>query len=215
MSLINKFTSANKQSSEFFSDTIKNAGNDIHKMVGYSEFSHLKRFEEMMKVGPLKEKSLLDVGCGPAAFYSFLHQKAIFPDYYGIDINDDMIKVAGKMNPELQHKLFLHDIISHDLNRSFDYIVCIGILNLDFGENINDEMTKVLLKQLYKHADIGFGISMTSSLSTKQTSGTYYYKLSKIIEYVSEISNNFSISHSYLPNDFTLFCYKKNSLQKQ
>src|SRR4051812_23151801 len=104
------YTEANKRSSDFFSDAIKNSENDIHKMVGYSEYSHIKRFEEMLKLGDLNGKSILDVGCGPAAFVNFLNEKNIYPDYYGIDINEDMVKVARELHPSLQNKISAHDI---------------------------------------------------------------------------------------------------------
>ena len=94
------------------------------------------------------------------------------------------------------------------MHETFDYITCIGILNLDFGGNTNIEMTKVLIKQLFKHAEIGFAISMTSSLSNKPSHDTFYFEAYDLVRFVSELTNNFTLSHSYLPNDFTLFCYK-------
>ena len=177
-------------------------------MVGYSEYSHLKRFEEMLKLGDFIDKSLLDVGCGPAAFYKFLKSKQIFPEYHGIDISQEMIQVAKELNSDISENFLLHDIVKEDIHKTYDYLICIGILNLDFGGTTNIEMTKVLIQQLFKHAKIGFAISMTSNLSNKPTSGTYYYDSSEIIKFVSELTNNFILSHSYLANDFTLFCYK-------
>ena len=206
--MIEKFEIANKQSTDFFANAIKDSGNDIHKMVGQSEYSHLKRFEEMLKLGEFNGKTILDIGCGTAEYYNFLQKLNIDVEYYGTDISEDMISVAKKMNPKIAQNLFVHDIISNNLDRTFDYIICIGIINLDFEGKLNIEMTEQLLSQLDKYSNIGFAISMTSSLSKNPTKGTYYYKASEIIDFVSKIINNFTISHSYLPHDFTLFCYK-------
>lgn len=203
---IEKFEQANQHSLDFFSRLIAQKG-DEHHTVGYSKISHLRRYEKMLAIGDLHGKSILDIGCGLAGFYSFLQEQGIEADYYGIDINPKMIELARERHPGIRDHFEVFDIIGHDYHRKFDYCIAIGILNLNFANSVNNDMNLALMKQMARHTEIGFAVSMTSTLTRNPTPDTFYFDAQTIIQQALTLTNRYKLDHSYLPNDFTIYCY--------
>jgi SAM-dependent methyltransferase len=204
-----EFEKANNFSLEFYTQLISTTDNE-DAIVAQSNMSHLRRFNKMLDLGNFDGKSILDIGCGLGGFNKFLIQKGIHADYYGIDIHPEMVELAKKKNPEIADHFEVFDIITSDYHRSFDYCIAIGILNLNFGANINDEMNFTLMKQMAKFTNIGFAVSMTSNLSPKPTPDTYYFDAAHVLRQANTITRNYKLDHSYLPNDFTIFCYMED-----
>jgi 2-polyprenyl-3-methyl-5-hydroxy-6-metoxy-1,4-benzoquinol methylase len=202
----NGFEKANQVSLDFFSRLIT-ANSDEHTTVGYSKVSHLRRYHKMLEIGDLREKTILDIGCGLGGFYSFLKEQDIDVNYWGIDINPAMIKLARERNPEIAERFEVFDIISNDHHKKFDYVIAIGILNLKFDDGVNYELTNSLMQQMAKHAKIGFAVSMTSNLSRKPSPDTFYFDATEIIRQTLPLTTRYKLDHSYLPNDFTIFGY--------
>jgi len=198
-----------EQNIKFFSNTLKSSPNEHHS-VAQSEISHLKRFEKILELGKFNNKRILDVGCGIGGFYGFLREQDIHTDYTGIDINEHMIDAAKKKYPELQNHFFVHDIIEKEMNETFDYIISVGPLNLKFEGSSNTDITMELIKKMYKMANIGIAISMTSSLTKRENKKTFYYDPVKILSRTFEFCKNVKFDHTYIPHDFVLFCYKKD-----
>jgi len=194
---------------EYFSNTLGEF-KDEHLAVAQSKISHLKRFEKMLELGDFQGKSLLDVGCGIGGFYDFLQEKGIDCDYTGIDINEKMITKAREHLPKIAGNFFVFDIIEEKLDKNFDYVISVGPLNLEFDPGLNMDMTMRLIKEMFALAGTGTAISMTSALTKKPTAGTFYYDPAEILSETSKFCANVKIDHTFLPHDFTLFCYKKD-----
>jgi SAM-dependent methyltransferase len=197
---------ANEFSIRYHSDIMDQTDNE-HKIVTQSERSHMKRFNAMLRLGDFNGKTVLDVGCGLGAFYNFLKHQGINADYYGVDINKRMVEGAKKHHPEIADRFSVFDIIAQDMGRQFDYVVAVGILNLNFGRNNNLELTARLSAQAHKHSRIGYAVGMTSALSRKPSPETYYYKPEEVLPLVTCNCSNFIFDHSYMPHDFTVHCY--------
>jgi SAM-dependent methyltransferase len=183
---------------------------DEHHVVAQSKISHLKRFEKILELADFSGKSILDVGCGIGGFYGFLRKRGIKADYYGYDINKKMIAFAKSQYPEIQAHFSVLDILESEPDICFDYVIAVGPLNLKIGTSLNLAATRLMLRKMFGFARIGMAFSMTSSLSIKQTEDTYYYNAGRIIDSVSRFCANFKLDHTYLPHDFTVFCYKKS-----
>ena len=194
---------------EYFS-TLLDEGVDEHYAVAQSKISHFKRFAKMLDLGDFHGKTLLDVGCGMAGFYSYLKERGIEAQYTGIDINPKMIGSAQKAYPHLRSRLFVHDIIEKPLGETFDYIVSVGPLNLKFDGDLNMELTMKMIRGMYDTANIGAAISMTSSLTKKPHADTFYYDPAVVLRETMDFCPNVRIDHTFLPHDFVLFCYKKD-----
>jgi cyclopropane fatty-acyl-phospholipid synthase-like methyltransferase len=197
-----------KEKNNTFFDKLISESADEHLAVGQSKISHEKRFLKMLDSGDLHNKNLLDVGCGLGAFYSFLKLKNISVNYTGYDINEKMLQGARDGHPEIADKFKNVDIIENVIENQFDYSISVGPLNLNMDEKTNYEMTFKLLDSLFKCSKIGFALSMTSVMSRKKNNDTFYYDPTLIVNHISKYCNNYRIDHSYLPHDFTIFCYK-------
>jgi len=197
-----------KEKNNAFFDRLINESTDEHLAVGQSKISHEKRFLKMLDIGDLRNKSLLDVGCGLGAFYSFLKLRNISVNYVGYDVNEKMLQGARNSHPEISDKFKNIDVIENAVENEFDYSISVGPLNLNMDEKTNYEMTYKLLDSLFKCSKIGFALSMTSIMSRKKNDDTFYYDPTLIINHISKYCNNYRIDHSYLPHDFAIFCYK-------
>lgn len=197
-----------KEKNNSFFDKLINESTDEHLAVGQSKISHEKRFSKMLDIGDLDNKSILDVGCGLGAFYSFLKLKNISVNYTGYDINEKMLQGARNSHLEIADKFKNIDLIENAIENQFDYSISVGPLNLNMDEKTNYEMTFKLIDSLFKCSKIGYALSMTSIMSRKKNNDTFYYDPALIVNHISKYCNNYRIDHSYLPHDFTVFCYK-------
>ncbi len=183
---------------------------DEHHVVAQSRISHLKRWKKIRQLGDFDGKSLLDVGCGIGGFIDHLAEKGIVCDYTGIDINSRMIEKARKKHPGIRDKFFVFDILEEKVEQHWDYVVSNGPLNLKFEPGLNMEMTMRMIEQMYHIANIGMAITMTSSMTLKPNPDTFYYSHVEVLFETQKFCNNVKLDHTYLPHDFTLFCYKKD-----
>jgi SAM-dependent methyltransferase len=197
-----------KEKNNAFFDKLINDAADEHSAIGNSKASHEKRFLKILDIGDLRNKNVLDVGCGLGAFYSFLKLKNISVNYVGYDINEKMLTAASRNYPEIADKFKNVDVIENVIKDEFDYSISVGPLNLNMDKQTNYEITFKLLDSLFKLSKIGFALSMTSIMSRKKDDNTFYYDPSLIVNHISKYCNNYRIDHSYLPHDFTVFCYK-------
>lgn len=203
------YENVRKRNLDYFTKTLKESEND-HHAVAQSKVSHMKRFEIMLELGDFNNKRLLDVGCGIGGFHDFLEEKGIRCDYTGVDINPGMIDAAKEKHPKIKDSFLLFDILEKKMEKSFDYVISVGPLNLKFETGLNMDFTKRLIKEMVEISTIGSALSMTSSLTRKPHADTFYYDPSEILSETAKFCPNVKIDHTYLPHDFTIFCYKKD-----
>jgi len=210
---LNEFQVANELSKKFYGNLAQTATNE-HAVVAQSAMSHERRFKKLLDLGDFQGKSILDIGCGLGGFNKYLLSLGIQADYYGIDITPDMIERAKTLNPDIESHFEVFDILGSDYHRTFDYSIAVGILNLNFGPGVNDEMNLRLMSQMAKHSTIGFAVSMTSDLSPRPTPDTFYFNAGTIINQMTTLTKNYKLDHSYLPNDFTIYGYMEDFFKK-
>jgi len=75
----------------------------------------------------IKNKNILDAGCGCGAMVKQLNDKGA--NCIGIDISSVSISLARKYYPELKNNFICQDILLFNTTQKFDIIICIGILH--------------------------------------------------------------------------------------
>ncbi len=203
------YENVRKQNLDYFTKTLEESGNE-HHAVAQSKVSHMKRFEIILELGDFNNKRLLDVGCGIGGFYEFLEEKGIHCHYTGVDINPKMIHAAKEKNPGIKDNFLLFDILEKKIDKTFDYVISVGPLNLKFEDGLNLDFTMRLIKEMVDISTVGSALSMTSSLTRKPHADTFYYDPAEILSKTVEFCPNIKIDHTYLPHDFTIFCYKRD-----
>lgn len=191
-----------------FFDKQMNTGANKHSVVGWSPASQEKRLNKILNLGDFNGKSILDVGCGIGGFYDFLRTKVKNIQYTGFDINEGMLIKARQLYPEVAGQFKRVDILEQEIDERFDYIVSVGPLNLFLNEETNYSITLKMIDQMFRYCKTGLAFSMTSALSKKKKDDTFYYQPEIIVQHIKSYCNNYRLDHSYLPHDFTLFCYK-------
>ncbi|HLP58629.1 MAG TPA: class I SAM-dependent methyltransferase, partial [Candidatus Deferrimicrobium sp.] len=137
-------------------------------------------------------------------------EKGIVCDYFGIDINPGMIAAAKEKFPENKDKFFVFDILEEQMTETFDYVISVGPLNLKFETDQNMDFTMRLMKEMVRLTIVGAAISMTSSFTRRPNEETFYYNPAVVLSETAKFCTNIKIDHTYLPHDFTIFCYKRN-----
>jgi len=191
---------------DYYSKLVQKHGSTLGS-VGQTSRSQRKRFEKIYEIGDWENKSVLDVGCGLASFYDFLKEKRVKANYTGVDVTPAMIQLAKESHPDIADKLKITDILTEEVSKMVDYVISVGALNLPIA-NENVSVMLKFIERMYSRCNVGIAISMTSSLTKKPNKNTFYYNPSRILDGVSSLCQNMRIDHTYLPHDFTLFCYK-------
>jgi len=82
------------------------------------------------RLSKTKNYELLDVGCANGELLFFLNKKFSNIKFYGVDIRNDLIKVARKKLPsDIYLKKFDYNQ-KKNLNKKFDIIICCGVIGI-------------------------------------------------------------------------------------
>lgn len=106
----------------------------------------LKRNEEEIKLLPnLKNKKVLDLGCGEGESLEYLYKKGAL-EIWGIDISEERIKKARKRFPSFKNNFYVSPMENEiDIpNNYFDYII--SIFSIGYTSNLLNT-----LKNSYKY----------------------------------------------------------------
>jgi len=85
-------------------------------------------------------KTLLDTACGTGKHIEFLKE---YFDAEGLDINDELIEIAGIRCPE--NKFHFGDIINFNLNKKYDVVTCLfsSIAYVQTPENLKSSVASM------------------------------------------------------------------------
>lgn len=178
------------------------------KAVGWlSEETQQKRFDTLASVGNLDRRTVLDIGCGVGGFYGYLTTRGIKPHYTGIDLSEKMIEVAKESYPGAA---FLQaDLFSLSASRPFDYVVSSGAFNIRIRWQWKYITTAI--SRMFSLASTAVAFNGLSSYTDENRKDPFffYYDPLKLTSFCFTLTSGVKLVHHYLPNDFTLFLYKK------
>lgn len=86
---------------EFYNETYTNGGSEQIYFKDFSETPWVNVWSEIINEIKINNyKNVLDIGCGPGQFASFLFTKVGFINYFGVDFSEVAIDFAKKNVPE-------------------------------------------------------------------------------------------------------------------
>lgn len=186
-------------------DTIKfynqllSKNKDNSKSLGWgSKESQELRFKILCEIENLKDKTILDYGCGVGDLYQFLKKYKI-REYIGYDINQNMVSMAMKKYPDGIFRNYLEAEI-------YDYVLASGIFNLK-TENWCKE-TYGILRKMWGMCRRGMAVNFLSSFSKYKDKKCFYTEPSEILRFVGILTPKFILRQDYKENDFTIYAYK-------
>ncbi len=177
-----------------------------------SELSQAAKFEVLSQVCSLKDRTLLDVGCGFADYANFLNQKEPSLVYHGVDITPSMIKVAKENNPNLSLRVLniLADSENEKkINEKYDIVTANGIFYL-LGENAEKLMYQ-LIKKMFETANVAVAFNSLSSLANDKDENEFYPNPLETLAFCQKITPWVTLRQDYHSRDFTIYMYKEQN----
>jgi 2-polyprenyl-3-methyl-5-hydroxy-6-metoxy-1,4-benzoquinol methylase len=192
-----------KELLHFYNRHLKDFG-DSHRAIRWTPEGQLRRYLSLITMaGDFSGKRVLDFGCGKGDFWKFLKEKNIFVEYCGIDINENLIKLAKKNHPEAE--FIAVDIDENGFNREFDIVFICGVFNLRIA-GIEESM-KSILKKLFKLCREVLYINLLTYYIPQRDIELFYVKPEEILQFViAELSRSLTLVHT--KEDIFLSIYK-------
>ena len=188
----------------------------VSKLIGFnspfyrvgwkSQNTQEARFNALLAIGNLKEKSILDLGCGLGCLYGYLKKLGWKGEYTGIDVLDMMVKGARDRFPGVTFEK--RNILLETPRRQWDYVFISGIFNHRVKDNW--AWIRETVQSCFKLSRLGMAFNLLESQSQEddRDTGFFYAKRADLEQKASLWSgNNYKIVSGYLPDDMTAYLY--------
>ena len=191
----------------FYENHIRRFGYGFRALGFGRRSSQEKRFASALGVGSFHGKRLLDVGCGFGDLLSWLNARGIEPRYTGMDICKPMIERCRKRFAGTGARFVIGDALTFVTDEPYDYIVASGI----FGYQAKDTRKRVqpTLERLFDLARIGMAVNFLSRCAVTRSPGRLYLHPADVLQFALKLTPAVRLDHTYMPNDFTLFLYRR------
>jgi len=193
-------------------------GMDI-KTVGWSSISQqLARFEALIQIADLTNKTLLDVGCGFGDLYEYLTRKNIkIKMYKGIDFSSKMIEIAkdkysNSKNAEFEVFNLFESNIDEDFKKGYDYVVASGIFSFPIKDNVG--YFQKMVRKMFEISNFGVGVNMPTSYVDYKDEDLFYFEPEEVFSFCKSITKRVSLIHNYMPYEFTVYLYKRDIIDE-
>lgn len=174
----------------------------------------LERFRVMYENYDFEGKTVMDVGCGFADWYSFLLSKGTKCEYIGVDIIPEFINCC-QQKYEAATFINANIMLEADKLPVADVVITNGTLN--FKQSLIDNLlyTKDYMEIAFKKAKDAVIMDFLSTRLTKdypKEEQVYYHNPQKILEMAFSYTDDLKLLHHYkaIPQkEFMLIMYKK------
>ncbi len=189
----------------FYTNRHKFLGNDIKSIGWGSKKNQILRFKILLKKINLKNKTILDYGCGFSDLYIYLKKNKKYNfKYYGFDIVKEFIKINKKKFDKIKYFNNQKNVF----NNCFDYIACSGVFTYKTKQSKKYFFLKS--RQLLKIANKGLFMNFLSSKSKIKLKKNLYYTEKEVIGNFAKIKNiRIKLINSYNLDEFTIQLIKK------
>ncbi len=195
---------ARKELLEFYNRHLREFG-DRPEAVRWTPEGQRLRYERFLRLASeIEGKRLLDFGCGKGDFYGFLLQKGVGVKYTGVDINENLIRLARQKYPGVE--FLAMDIEETPLEETYDLVFVCGVFNLRVAE-VSDMMKRVL-KLLYSLTRDLLYLDCLSHYA-KRDIQLHYVRPEELIRFtVENLSRRFTLHHGLIDDDMVLIVYR-------
>lgn len=177
---------------------------DAPESVGWTKKGQILRYEVVLKFIEHNPLSILDFGCGKGDFLSFLKNRGINCQYTGIDINPSLIELARKNHSNA--KFYVQDIETEPLERSFQYVIAIGVFNLAV-QHLKESMKKCV-EILFNHTEKKLIFTCLNERTKLRDINVSYFAKEELEEIAKKLTNKYRIDESIIEGDLFLILQK-------
>lgn len=183
------------------------------KTLGWDKETHKLRYHILLSQWDLNNKTILDFGCGFGDMHGYAMEKGINLIYYGLDINESLIREGKKREPNAN--LQVRDIFSSKLDMDFDYIFSSGVHNFKFKLKDNWNYIKATFKLFNNHSRLGFAVNFISNKVDFTKADLYYSDPGEVLNLAYKYSNRIVLRNDYMPFEYTVFVDKRKEFDKK
>ena len=210
--MLSDFDKLNDHSLRYYEESLKKYGDTPQGMNWSSEESQILRFNQLLSIADLNNKSLHDVGCGSGRLYDHIKDKYPTCDYVGSDISALMVDVATSRINNQKNNIHVANILNDDWEwMRCDYLVNSGIFTVK-QNSLEDSWRKFVYKmidRMYELSIMGIGFNMMSSYVDYREDHLFYSSPHEVMDYcITNLSRKVKIYHHYNLFEFTVFVYK-------
>lgn len=187
---------------DFYKQNYEFYGDSIQALAWYNRETQEKRFSILTSFWDIRNSSILDVGAGLGDFWLYLKDNNIDVKYTGIDIFPDFVQKAKYKYPGEASFMYME---LDEVADSYDYVFASGTFNHKCQNN--DRYIRGEIDKMFNIALKGIAFNLLSEYTPyemKDNKIFYYYNPEKIFEYCKKLTQNVTLKHDYLPNDFTI-----------
>jgi SAM-dependent methyltransferase len=163
------------------------------------------RFEKLIQIANLKDRSVLDLGCGIGDLYPFLVERFGRVDYTGIDIVPELVAAAVQRHPDA--RFLCRDLLSDDIDETFNYVLINGMFN-----NAVPDCTaflKEMINVAFRHCSIGLGFNFITTYVNRHDAEMAYHDPLEILDFcLKTLTHNVMLHHHYERCDVAVFVYR-------
>jgi SAM-dependent methyltransferase len=150
--------------------------------------------------------SVLDVGCGFADLYAFLHAHGWSGNYCGIDVSPDLLHVARELHPDLD--LREAEVTAAALaDASFDFVLASGTFNVRLRTGDNLAHIERALTTMRRIARVAVCVDFLSSYVDYWHPDAWHVDPAAAFAIGKRLSRRVGLRHDYMPYEFALFVY--------
>ncbi len=161
------------------------------------------RFEALTGIADLKDKTVLDAGCGYADLLAFLSPDNKPSHYYGVEQIPELIEEAKSRYEHMDDvTLIARNFMVTDLPM-VDYVFASGSLN--YGSGDSGYIFKAI-SRLFECCKLGLAFNLLRYVSNMGL--LVAYEPDMIVTYCRTLSNNVILKGDYDEHDFTVWMYR-------
>jgi SAM-dependent methyltransferase len=172
----NNKTSLLDEVATYYAEKLAEHGDTPRGVDWNGEESQIVRFAQLCKIIDSKTPniSLNDLGCGYGALLDYLRDKHANCTYLGVDVSQDMIKVAEQRHAAANRARF---ITSAEPDEVADYGLASGIFNVRLGRSDAEwfDYLQATLDVLDRTSTLGFAFNCLTSYSDEDKKRDYLY----------------------------------------
>jgi SAM-dependent methyltransferase len=178
---------------------------DAPEAVGMSSEGQGFRFRKLMKIGDLRDRRILDLGCGIGDFYPFLVEKLGQLDYTGMDLVREMVDFAAKKHPRA--RFLCRDLFADALDETFDYVFISTVFN--YAMSGSEDYIRELITLAFQYCTRGLGFNFLSTFANFRDVEMAYHDPAQLLDFcIHNLTRKVVMHHHYERADVVVFAYR-------
>lgn len=182
-------------------------GVNVRSLASGTDERHHRQHAVHATIGDLRDKTVLDIGCGLGHYYEFLRKLDIPFRYVGYDIVPAFIESDRQRYPGAHFEL--RDVTRDGIAHEADFVVLCEVFNNRFENASNIDVAKRVLRESFAVAREAVSMDMLSTYVDYQLPNAFYFSPEEMFAYAKSLTPFVRLRHDYVPFHFTLFLFKQ------